>query len=250
MKEMDILRKNLYESRYTVALCCSGLLAEAGRPSMRNQARDYEIEKKYGHSSEEMFSAAYFSTRPEKFFEFYKAEVLPSEDMNPGKSYECLKVLEERNLIQLIITNNACNFYSKVGCKNVLPLHGDVEDNVCTNCGKKFDAEYISKSKGIPCCDACGKLIRPKVVMFGEMVDNRLMTRAINEITKADLLLVIGSDLGSPFAERYVKYFEGKKLMIINPEDSYKDKVADLAIHRPISDVLCELKETCLTCRE
>lgn len=250
MKEMDVLRKNLYESRYTVALCCSGMLAEVGRPSMRKQSRDYEIEKKYGHSSEEMFSAAYFSTRPEKFFEFYKAEVLPTENMHPGKSYECLRILEERNLIQLIITNNACNYYSKVGCKNVLPLHGDLENNVCINCGKTFNAEYMAKSKGVPCCDVCGKLIRPKVVMFGEMVDNRMMTRAINEIAKADLLLVIGSDLGSPFAGRYVKYFDGRELILINQEESCKDRVADLVIRRPIKDVLCELVETCWANRE
>ena len=244
MKEMEILKKALNESKYTVVLGSSGLMEESGRPSMRKQSRAYEIEKKYGYSPEDIFSAAFFSTRPEVFFDFYRAEVLPGE-LKPGKSFEYLKELEERNLIQLIITNNACNFYNRVGCKNVLPLHGDVEDNVCIGCGKKFSAEYIANSKGIPACDVCGKLILPKVVMFGEMVDNRKMTRAINEISKAELLIVIGTDLSSPIAERYVRYFDGRKLVVITPEGSYKDKVADLAIHQPIEQVLKELVESC-----
>lgn len=73
MREVDLLRKALFESKYTVALCCSGLLEEVGRASVRTQSRAYEIEMKYGYSPEEIFNAAFFSTRPEKFFDYYKA---------------------------------------------------------------------------------------------------------------------------------------------------------------------------------
>ena len=244
MREVDLLRKALFESKYTVALCCSGLLEEVGRASVRTQSRAYEIEMKYGYSPEEIFNAAFFSTRPEKFFDYYKAEILPG-DMEPGESFRYLRELEQRSLIHLMITDNTCNFYSRVGCRNVIMMHGDVEDNVCINCGKRFRADYVAKSRGIPCCDDCGKILRPKVVMFGEAVDNRLMTRAINEITKAEVLLVIGANLDGAFAERYVKYFDGKKLVVIDPEDAFKDRVADLAIHRPVRDVLRELLEGC-----
>jgi NAD-dependent deacetylase len=240
MNEVDLLKKDLERSKYTVALCCSGLLEESGRASMRKQSRAYEIEEKYGYSPEEIFSAAFLSTRPEKFFQYYKAEVLPG-DLKPGASYYYLKEMEDAGMIQLIITNNACNFHTKVGSKNVMAIHGDVENNICTGCGKRFDAAYIANSRGIPSCDVCGKLIRPQVAMFGEMLDNHLMTKAINEIKKADTLLVIGSGLNGPFAERYVKHFNGRKLIVINPEMSYRDRVANLVINRPISEVLHEL---------
>ena len=42
-----------------------------------------------------------------------------------------------------------------------------------------------------------------------------------------------------------MKYFDGKKLVVIDPEDAFKDRVADLAIHRPVRDVLRELLEGC-----
>ena len=48
MREVDLLRKALFESKYTVALCCSGLLEEVGRASVRTQSRAYEIEMTYG----------------------------------------------------------------------------------------------------------------------------------------------------------------------------------------------------------
>ena len=42
-----------------------------------------------------------------------------------------------------------------------------------------------------------------------------------------------------------MRYFDGRKLVVITPEGSYKDKVADLAIHQPIEQVLKELVESC-----
>lgn len=242
MKEMESLIRALNESRYTVAFGSTGLMEESGQLGMRNQFRAYEVEKKYGYSPEEMFSAAFFSTRPEKFYEYYKNEVLHG-NVTPGESYFYLKELVDKNIIQTIITNNICNFFGKAGCKNVLAIHGNVEENECMNCGKKFSEDYILRSKGIPCCDECGKIIRPQVRMFGEMVDNRIMTQAINEISEAEVLLIIGSDLSSSFAERYVKYFQGKKLILINPEEDFKDKIADLVIHRPIKEVLKKVLE-------
>ncbi len=244
MKEIEILKKALDESRYTVAFCSTGIMEESGTKGMRDQFQAYEIEKKYGYSPEEMFRAVFFTTRPEKFYNYYKAEVLHG-DTRPGDSYFYLKELEDRNIIHTIITNNIANFFGKAGCKNVLNLRGTVEENACVNCGKKFGEEYILRSKGIPCCDECGKIIRPQVRMYGEMIDNRKMTQAINEITEADVLLFIGAGLSSSFAEKYVKYFQGKKLIVIHPEEDYKDHIADLVIHRPIRDVLKEILEIC-----
>ena len=60
------------------------------------------------------------------------------------------------------------------------------------------------------------------------------MTRAINEIAKADVLLVLGMNLKSDFAVRYVKNFQGNKLVLINNEEHYSDGIADLVFHEPL----------------
>lgn len=244
MKEMELIKKALNNSTYTVALCSTGLLQACGLPSMREQYRAYSIETKYGYSPEEIFSTVFFSTRPEKFFDYYRNEVLPGY-IKPDESFHCIKELEDRNLIQYIITNNVCGFLNQVGCKSVLDLHGNIQDNVCTSCGKKFPVEHIMNSDGIPLCDECGKIVRPEVLLFGEMVDNQKMTRAINEISRADVLLVIGCNLNTPFIEKYIKYFKGSRLILIKPEANYKDLVADVVINQPIKSVLEELVASC-----
>ena len=75
-RKIDMLKRILDESKYTVALCGSGIMEEAGFVGLKNQNRAYEIEKKYNDSPEEIFTSVYYTTRPEKFFEFYKKELL------------------------------------------------------------------------------------------------------------------------------------------------------------------------------
>ena len=81
------LRQMLDESRYTVALCGSGMLEEGGLEGLKKQERAYSIEEKYGWGVEEMYTSVFYNTRPEKFFDFYKNEILrniPRETATAG----------------------------------------------------------------------------------------------------------------------------------------------------------------------
>ena len=64
------LQKILDESRYTVALCGSGMMEEAGFIGIKNQDKAYDIEEKYGYCSEELYTSAFYNTRPELFLHF------------------------------------------------------------------------------------------------------------------------------------------------------------------------------------
>ena len=83
-EKYEYLKKVLDDSLYTVALCGSGILAETGCRTFQNQDYAYEIEQKYGRSPEDIFASAYYMTRPESFFEFYRAEVL-KKDWKPSE---------------------------------------------------------------------------------------------------------------------------------------------------------------------
>jgi len=71
-----ILRRILDESSYTVALCGSGMMEEGGFVGVKYADKAYDIEKKYGHSPEEIFTSAFYHTRPKQFFDFYKEEMI------------------------------------------------------------------------------------------------------------------------------------------------------------------------------
>ena len=91
-----------------------------------------------------------------------------------------------------------------------------------------------------PCiaCEKCHKVIRPQVCLVGEQVDNALITRAAEEVEKADVLLLVGCTMAQKLATTHLKYFGGSKVVLINTEEHYSDTRADIVIYGTISEIL------------
>jgi NAD-dependent deacetylase len=232
----------LQESRYTTVLSGFGMLLESGYPSLRDGEKSYDIEQKYGYSMEEMFSSSFYSTRKVQFFEFYRKELLSHLDKPPGKGFFAMAELERRGLFQSIITRRIFGLPGKAGCKNVIELHGNVYDNFCPHCGRKYPMEYIRDSVRVPLCESCKTPVRPRVCLFGEMVDNAVITRAAEEIQKAEVLLVLGTTLSSHLCSQLIDYYEGDKLILVNEEPHHADRFADIVIHERVDEMLERLQ--------
>ena len=82
--KIEELKKIVAHSRYIVVICGSGMLREGGILHIRSQDRAYEIEQAYGHSPEEFLSQAFYSTRPEQFYEFYRKDLLKDSRSSRG----------------------------------------------------------------------------------------------------------------------------------------------------------------------
>lgn len=221
------LREILDESHYAVALCGSGMMEEGGFIGVKNPDKAYEIEMKYGYSSEEIFSSAFYNTRPEFFFEFYKKEMLENPPLDT-QSGPALAAMERAGKLQCVITSNIYGAAQRAGCQNVVNLHGSIYHNECPHCGRIYPMEYIRDSKKVPLCETCNQPIRPGVSLFGEMVDSRLMTKTSNEISKAEVLLLLGTNLDSEVFANYIKYFTGRWLVVIHPNRHFLDNRADM----------------------
>lgn len=237
MKE-DSLRKILEASSYTVALSGFGMLTESGYPALRDGDESYDIEKKYGYSMEEIFHSSFYSTRKELFYEFYRDEILSALDVPPGECFFRLAELEKEGLVQSVITRRIFGLPKRAGCTNIIELHGNVYDNYCPHCGKTYPVEFIKNSKKVPLCTSCNTPVRPKVCLYGEMVDNALMTRAAEEVSKAEVLLVLGTNLKTYLCEQLVGYYKGDKLILISPEEHFSDQYADIVIHDQVGHAL------------
>lgn len=228
-KKMERLKEILQDSSYTVAICGSGMMEEGGYIGVKFQERAYDIEKKYGVSPEELFTGSYFNTRPEQFFRFYKNEMLRHMPQKT-ESWDALAAMERAGKLQCVISANIFSMGKKVGLKNFIELHGSVYQNRCSRCGKEYSMEYVRDSKGIPMCTECEGMIRPQITLFGEMVDSRLITQVTEEIERAEVLLLLGTTLNSEVFGQYIRYFNGKKLVVIHQREHYEDHHADLAI--------------------
>ena len=244
MKEKNILQI-LRNSRHTVVLSGAGLMAESGYPLLRDGEESYEIEEKYGYSFEEIFSSGFYAARKELFFRFYKEVLLKLVERPPGEGFYALKSLQDRGLIGPIITRRIAGLEDRAGCRDVINLKGTVFRNRCPNCGREYPVEYIKQARGVPLCESCMTALRPDVCLFGEMIDNGRMTRAAQEVEKADVLIVLGANLTSPLCGQMIQYFTGSNLILVNDTEHYSDQRADIIIHGRSDSFLSSILAEC-----
>ena len=240
---IQALKHILKNSNYTVALCGSGMTAESGFIGIKKPERAYEIEQEYGASPEELFSSAFYNTRTEQFYRFYKKAIL-SRIPEPGVSSHTLAAMEKAGHLHCIITSNIFEQEQRGGCEHVINLHGTVFENNCPRCRRSYQIEDILNAPHVPRCESCGAVIRPGVSLFGEMVDSRVMTRTTEEIERADVLLVLGSTLKSEVFSHYIRYFKGSSLVVIHANEHYSDTAADITIIDKPGNVLSVLGYT------
>ena len=234
------LKKMLDQSKYVVALCGSGMMEEGDSLGIKKQERAYEIEETYGYSADELFTSAFYNTRPELFFKFYRQEILLGKPKDT-ESGHVLAAMEKAGKLQCVITSNVYEMSQRAGCKNVINLHGSIYDNKCPRCGRKYPVEYILNAKRVPICGTCNIPVRPQISLFGEMIDSQRMTKATVEIDRADVLLLLGTNVDSEVFGQYIKYFKGNWMIIIHQRPHFKDRVADLVIIDQPRNVLPEL---------
>ncbi|MCI5649831.1 MAG: Sir2 family NAD-dependent protein deacetylase [Fusicatenibacter sp.] len=218
--------KNLIAGSRNV-VCLTGRAATYGTGcELYREEFEYELEDRYGRSLEEMFSASYYNNRTKDFFQFYRDEVLKKRG-TPNDVYYTLAQMERDGKLGGIITRSIFSLASVAGCQNVINLHGSIYDNRCPHCNRQYDISYLMDRQPVPWCEQCGAIVRPQIVLRGEMVDNIKITQAADVVSKADLLLIIGSNMNSYIVNSCIKYFTGSKVLLLNWAPHYADGKAD-----------------------
>lgn len=183
-----------------------------------------------------ILSRDYFLSHPEAFFSVYRDKLL-FPDARPNKAHYALARLEAQEKLRAVITQNIDNLHQAAGSRVVIELHGSVYRNYCMKCGKKYDFDFMVKSKGIPRC-TCGGIVRPDVVLYQEQLPTSALATAIDHIKKADTLIVAGTSLVVYPAAGLIRYFTGNNMVIINKSTTDYDRLADLVIHDSVDLVL------------
>ena len=234
---IQYLQRILGSSRNIICLLGRAPAAEQGCDIYREDF-SFDVEKKYGRSPDEICSTTFYHNRPMAFYRFYREEILNRR----GEPDECnfaLKRLEDDGRLQGIITRGFFDLSRRAGCHNVTHLYGNINRNFCPHCGKTFPADYVLTHTPLPMCDACGTLIHPGVVLSGEMLDSQLMTQAIEKVSAAGVLLVIGCSLQSRLGS-LARYFNGDKLCLVNQASNYSDEAADCVCIGDIEKIMRE----------
>lgn len=228
------LKQWVEESHNIVFFGGAGVSTESGIPDFRSEDGLYR--QKYKYPPEQMLSHSFFLSHTEEFFEYYKNQMLVL-DVKPNNAHLALAKLEREGKLAAVVTQNIDGLHQAGGSENVLELHGSIHRNYCMKCHKFYDGAFVKAQPDIPRC-SCGGIIKPDVVLYEEALDQDTMNRSVRAIRQADLLIIGGTSLVVYPAAGLVRYYRGKRLVLINKGSTSMDQNADLVISLPIGQAL------------
>ncbi len=233
-----VLREWIAGSDNIVFFGGAGVSTESGIPDFRSTDGLYRQEYKY--PPETILSHTFFEQNPEEFFRFYRAKLIPDKSVQPNAAHRRLAELEREGKLRAVITQNIDGLHQAAGSKRVIELHGSIHRCRCTRCGKPCPEEAVNTGVGVPRC-SCGGVLRPEVVLYEEPLAERDITDAVNFIRKADVLIVGGTSLAVYPAAGLLRYYEGRKLALVNMGATSYDESADLLIREKVGKVFSEV---------
>ncbi|MBQ7714685.1 MAG: NAD-dependent protein deacylase [Clostridia bacterium] len=236
MESAKLLAERLAGARRAVFFGGAGVSTESGIPDFRSVDGIYNM--KYDFPPEEILSHDFFFEKTEEFYRFYRDKIYCPE-AKPNGAHLSLARLEREGILSAVVTQNIDGLHQAAGSRRVYELHGSIKRNYCVKCGKLFDEDFVMKSEGVPRCE-CGGLVKPDVVLYGEMLDDECVNGAISAIASADLLIVAGTSMTVYPAAGFVSYFRGDTVILINRDPTPFDSRADLIIRDPVGAVMSE----------
>ena len=234
MEAKEQLRQWVEASSNIVFFGGAGVSTESQIPDFRSVDGLYN--QQYDYPPETILSHTFFVRKTEEFYRFYKNKMLFPE-AKPNAAHLALARLEQQGKLKAVITQNIDGLHQAAGSKEVLELHGSVLRNYCTRCGRFYDMDYVMHSEGVPHCD-CGGVIKPDVVLYEEGLDQDTLTKAVQYIRRAEILIIGGTSLTVYPAAGLIDYYRGNKLVLINKSATPRDSEADLVITDPIGETL------------
>ena len=191
----DHLAELIRSAGSVVALTGAGISVPSGIPDFRSPGTGLWANV----DPMEVAHISVWRRDPERFWGFYGTRFAALEGKQPNDAHRALAELEAAGRLDAVITQNIDGLHAAAGSRDVIEVHGSIASASCLGCGGRYSlaetrARLEVDSAGVPRCD-CGLVLKPDVVLFGEMLDEAAIGRASALAERADLLLCIGSSL-------------------------------------------------------
>jgi NAD-dependent SIR2 family protein deacetylase len=187
----------------------------------------------------------------------------------PNTAHAALAELERQGRLRLLITQNVDGLHSAAGSRDVVDLHGRLDRVICLACKELSPREalqarlvednpsfvgerFVARADGdveldvdytrfrVAPCEACGGVLKPDVVFFGENVPAPRVQTAMGALEAARALVIVGSSLmvfsGFRFARTAARL--GIPIAIVNRGKTRADDLSALRVDGNVGELL------------
>lgn len=231
--------EHIKKSKYTVAFTGAGISVESGIPPFRGK---HGLWNRY---NPEVLDLSFYLENPvhcwkfirEIFYDFFT-------DATPNDAHLVLAKMEEKGLLQSVVTQNIDNLHQEAGSKTVHEFHGNSKRLKCLKCGKMFDVTDIDLKNIPPKCDEDGEILKPDFIFFGEGIPRKAYENSFADAEKAEVCIIVGSTgevTPASFVPRAAKQ-NGATIIEINPQESlFTNYITDVHLKGKASEILNQI---------
>jgi NAD-dependent deacetylase len=237
-KAVSILRG----ARRVLVVTGAGISADAGLPTYRGVGGLYDgVRTEDGLPIEEVLSGEFFATRPELTWKYLHQIERVARGATPSAGHRVVAQMQDAFDEVVVLTQNVDGLHRSAGTRNLIDIHGDFEMLYCIRCDWREEVKDYAHLAELPRCPACGAVIRPDVVLFGEMLPLEKIERLEAVQSKPfDVVFSIGTSSLFPYivAPVLIARQRGRPAIEINPQETDLSPVVNLHFRTTASAAL------------
>ena len=238
-QKLEAIAAKLRQVNRVLFITGAGISADSGLPTYRGVGGLYNTEKtEEGYPIEQCLSATMFRTRPDITWKYMLLIGEAVMQCQPNPAHKIIaqweKDFAQRSGKVVVFTQNIDGYHRLAGSENVLEIHGSLDELYCTKCTWKTLPDTSSEERlteikelvndSIPQCPRCGAVIRPRIVMFEEMLPRPVLQQFEEEFAHGngfDIVFSIGTSAMFPYITGpvYEAIRCGKTTVEINPTE-------------------------------
>ncbi len=232
----------LLQSQSVLFITGAGVSAESGIPTYRGIGGLYNAgTTDEGFAIEEILSSYMLRANPALCWKYLAQIGLAVQGAQHNRAHEIMAEMEHHFDRLWVLTQNIDGFHRAAGSKNLIEVHGNLNSLSCMRCDRKVRVEEFQELEIPPKCPRCTALLRPDVVLFGELIDGPGIEHLQTELERGfDIVLSVGTTSVFPYiqAPLYMAQSAGKTTVEINPSQTEVSHMVDFRIQAPAAEAL------------
>jgi NAD-dependent deacetylase len=219
---LDQIAARLARAQRVLFITGAGISADSGLPTYRGVGGLYDGDlTEEGLPIEAVLSGEMFAMRPDITWKYLAEIERTCRGALPNAAHHAIATLERLLGHVLVFTQNVDGLHRAAGSRRLIEVHGNLHELVCTACDFGEAVNDLAGRALPPACPACGSLLRPNVVLFGEALPADAIDYLLADLEAGmDMVFTIGTSGAFPYIAEPVVWAAqaGIPTIEINPQ--------------------------------